>query len=209
MPRIAKKHGAYHHGNLRRVLLDTTVKVIEKEGVAAVSLHALTKRAGVSSGAPYHHFGSREELLAAVAIEGFELLVEEMHRAVDGVSTEPLAYLEGLGRAYIRFAIAHRGHFRVMFRAELHEHLGKGGGGAVDESLRLLEQAIVRCQEAGLVPPGDPRPLILLAWSTVHGASDLWIDGSLHDTQLVSSSDALIDTVASAFVALLTGNQRR
>src|SRR6185436_7903331 len=151
MARIAKKQGDYHHGNLRRVLLDAAIKVIEKEGVAAVSLHALTKRAAVSSGAPYHHFASREELLAAVATEGFELLVDEMKRTVQGADADPAAYLEGLGRAYIRFALAHRGHFRVMFRAELSKHLRKGAGGAVDESLQLLHGAIVRCQEAGLV----------------------------------------------------------
>jgi AcrR family transcriptional regulator len=208
MARIAKKQGDYHHGNLRRVLLDTAVKVIEKEGLAAVSLHALTKRAGVSSGAPYHHFASREELLTAVALEGFELLVEEMRRSVQGCEQNPAANLEGLGRAYMRFALTHRGHFRVMFRAELREHLGKGSGGVVDQALVQLQRAIVRCQDAGLVPPGDPRALVLLAWSAVHGACDLWIDGSLSEDQLVHSADELIDSVASTFVRLLTGGLR-
>jgi AcrR family transcriptional regulator len=209
MARIVKKQGVYHHGNLRRVLLDTAVRVIEKDGVAAVSLHALTKRAGVSSGAPYHHFASREQLLAAVALEGFELLVEEMHRAVIGCERDPAAYLEGLGRAYIRFAISHRGHFRVMFRAELRAHLGKGQGGVVDQALTLLQRAIARCQDAGLVPAGDPRSLVLLAWSTVHGASDLWIDSSLSEDQLVSNAEELVDSVAGTFVDLLTGRLRR
>ena len=63
MARIAKKSGAYHHGDLRRVLLETAVKVIDTEGVSALSLQALARRAGVSSGAPYHHFESRAFLL--------------------------------------------------------------------------------------------------------------------------------------------------
>jgi AcrR family transcriptional regulator len=207
MARIVKKQGVYHHGNLRRVLLDAAVRVLEKEGVAALSLHALTRRAGVSSGAAYHHFASREELLTAVALEGFELLVGEMHRAIAGTEADPAAYLEGLGRAYIRFAIAHPGHFRVMFRPELHAHLGKGAGGPADEGLKLLDQAIARCQAAGLAAHVDPRALVLLAWSTVHGVSDLWVNGSLSQDQIVCDEAALIDSVVGTLTRLVIGQR--
>lgn len=209
MARIAKKKGAYHHGNLRRVLLDAAARLIEKEGVSAVSLNALTRRTGVSSGAPYHHFASREQLLAAVAAEGFELLVAEMTRTVAGTEANPVAYLEGLGRAYIRFAIGHRGHFRVMFRAELQEQIAAADRRAVDEAFSLLQAAILRCQQAGEIPAGDTAALVVLAWSTVHGASDLWIDGSLTKEALVPDGPALADTVARTFVRLLTGQLRR
>lgn len=208
MVRIAKKAGAYHHGNLRRVLLDATVKLIEKDGVSAVSLHALTRRTGVSSGAPYHHFTSREQLLATVAAEGFELLVAEMQQSVAGTEADPVAYLEGLGRAYVRFAINHRGHFRVMFRAELADQLPADEQRPGDEAFGLLERAILRCQDAGKLPAGDARPFVLLAWSLVHGASDLWIDGSLTKVGLVPDGTDLADAVASTLVRLLTGQLR-
>ncbi|HEY0464201.1 MAG TPA: TetR/AcrR family transcriptional regulator [Polyangiaceae bacterium] len=208
MTRIAKKAGAYHHGNLRSVLLETAARVIEKDGVAAVSLHALTRRAGVSSGAAYHHFASREQLLAAVAAEGSALLVTEMRRVVDGLEQDPLAYLEGLGRAYVQFAVAHRGHFRVMFRSELRAHLTKAERATADEELSLLQQAIIRCQQAGLIARGNVASLALLAWSTVHGASELWIEGSLGDKGLVPDEQALATTIAASFVRLLTGQLR-
>ncbi|MEI9952265.1 MAG: TetR/AcrR family transcriptional regulator [Pseudomonadota bacterium] len=204
MTRIAKRAGTYHHGNLRSVLLETAARVIEKEGVAAVSLHALTRRAGVSSGAAYHHFASREQLLAALAAEGSALLVTEMRRVVEDLAHDPLAYLEGLGRAYIQFAVTHRGHFRVMFRAELRAHLTKEERDTADEALDLLQQAIVRCQQAGSIPEGDVGPLALLAWSTVHGASDLWIEGSLSDKGLVPDEKTLAKTITGAFIRLVS-----
>lgn len=208
MARIAKKAGTYHHGNLRSVLLEAAVRVIEKEGVSAVSLHALTRRAGVSSGAPYHHFASREQLLAAVAADGFGLLTREMQRAIEGV-TDPLTQLEGLGRAYIRFAIGHRGHFRVMFRKELRAHFSEEERRVSDEAFDLLERTIARCQQAGSIAPGEVEPLALLAWSTVHGASDLWIDGSLSEEGFVQDGEALAASVASGFVRLVAGQLRR
>ena len=206
--RISKKTGTYHHGDLRRVLLDTAVRVVEKEGVAALSLHALTRRAGVSSAAPYYHFENREQLLAAIAIEGFELLTTEMKRSAAG-SIGGLRYLEGLGRGYIRFALAHRGHFRVMFRPELREHLVASQRPEIRESFELLERAVAQAQAEGFAPPGDPRPLVLLAWSSVHGASTLWVDGSLADDGLVKNEDALADTIAHTLGGLLSGSASR
>ncbi|MGB3580721.1 MAG: helix-turn-helix domain-containing protein, partial [Roseiarcus sp.] len=62
----AKRKADYHHGNLRRALIDAAVSAIAKHGVDALNLRQLAARAGVTPGAPYHHFTHREELLAAV-----------------------------------------------------------------------------------------------------------------------------------------------
>ncbi len=210
MPRIAKKSGTYHHGDLRRVLLDAAVRTVEKEGVGALSLHAIARKAGVSSGAPYHHFESREQLLAAVAIEGFGLLAETMKRCAEEAEakllqseTPALAHLRGLGCGYVRFALAHRGHFRIMFRSELKAQLRKSKHPVVDEAFGMLEQAIERGQLEGRIAAGDPRPLVLLAWSAVHGASVLWIDGPLSAEGLVKDADALGPLVSDTLASLL------
>jgi AcrR family transcriptional regulator len=201
MARIAKKSGTYHHGDLRRVLLETAVRVIDADGLAALSLHALATRAGVSSGAPYHHFESREQLLLAIADQGFELLTAEMQRAADEAPGDAASRLYALGLGYIRFALAHRGHFRVMFRPELQAGLAPSaapGGGAFN----MLEQAVLQCQADGLAPRGDPMPLVLVAWSCVHGASALWIDGSLGNKRLVESEEKLATMISSTIVQL-------
>jgi AcrR family transcriptional regulator len=214
MNRIAKKPGAYHHGDLRRVLLETAVRVVEKEGVGALSLHAIAKKAGVSAGAPYHHFESRDQLLAAIAEDGFTLLVETMksqgEAAEERVRSESkvprrdrlaVVYLGGLGEGYIRFALAHPGHFRVMFRPEVKRHLRDAP--AVVESFSLLTQAVDRCRDAQAIVEGDSTSLVLLAWSAVHGAAALWVDGPLSEDGLVPDAEALGPMISNTLLGLL------
>jgi AcrR family transcriptional regulator len=208
MARIAKKSGTYHHGDLRRVLLETALRVIDADGLSALSLHALATRAGVSSGAPYHHFESREQLLVAIADQGFELLSAEMKRAAAEADDDAAANLRALGLGYIRFALAHRGHFRVMFRPELQANLANLSGVPGGSAFGMLQEAVLRCQKEGLAPSGDPMPLILVAWSCVHGASALWIDGSLGNKRLVESEEKLATMISSTIVRLFAGNGR-
>ncbi len=207
---MAKKSGAYHHGDLRRVLLDAAVRVVDKDGVAALSLHALARKAGVSSGAPYHHFDSREQLLAAIALDGYELLAAAMKQGAGEAAAHPgpgetaaQAELRGLGHGYVRFALAHRGHFRIMFRPELKAQLRHQEHAAVDEGFGMLKAAIARCQEEGSIAAGDPRPLVLLAWAAVHGASTLWIDGPLAEDTLVDGEAALGPAISDTLAGLL------
>ncbi|WP_418606964.1 TetR/AcrR family transcriptional regulator [Georgenia sp. SUBG003] len=105
----------YHHGDLRRAVLDAAVATIPETGPAGLSMRDLARRAGVSHAAPAHHFGDKAGLLTAVAAEGYDLLarvlVDAQHRTGD--------FLE-LGVAYVRFAVEHRAHFEVMFRPDLY-----------------------------------------------------------------------------------------
>ena len=115
------------------------------------------------------------------------------------------AHLRGLGLGYVRFALAHPGHFRIMFRPELKALLRKNKELAVDEAFGLLESAITRCQAEGILPAGDHRPLVLVAWSTVHGASVLWVDGPLSGENLVQDAESLAPVVADTLARLLFG----
>jgi AcrR family transcriptional regulator len=171
-----KKKGGYHHGELRRALLDVSVDVIAKHGVDALNLRYLALRAGVSSGAPYHHFADREALVAAIAEEGFGYLEAAMVKERDSAPDDATSRLAALGRAYVSFAITHRGHFRVMFRGNLRSpRLVR----AKPRAFRLLWDAVQECQRSGVAPGGDPQSLVLTAWSAVHGLATLWIDGAL------------------------------
>jgi AcrR family transcriptional regulator len=171
-----KKKGGYHHGELRRALLDVSVDVLEKHGVDALNLRELALRAGVSSGAPYHHFADREALLASIAEEGFGYLEADMIKERDSAPDDATSRLAALGRAYVSFATTHRGHFRVMFRGNLRSpQLVR----AKPRAFRLLWDAVLDCQRSGVAPSGDPQPLVLTAWSAVHGLATLWIDGAL------------------------------
>jgi len=172
----AKRKADYHHGNLRRALIDAAVSAIAKHGVDALNLRQLAARAGVTPGAPYHHFADREELLAAIAEEGFGRLGAELIAGRDAAGDEASARLEALGRAYINFAISCPGYFRVMFHGD-----GKSSGPSAPglRAFHLLRDAVLACQEAGTAPAGDPSALVLTAWSAVHGFATLWVDGAL------------------------------
>src|SRR5215217_2074126 len=89
---------AYHHGDLRRAILDAAVESISANGSAALSLRELSRRAGVSHAAPIHHFGDKAGVLTALAAEGDD-------------------FVEA-GVAYVRFAVLHKAHFEVMFRPD-------------------------------------------------------------------------------------------
>ncbi len=173
------KNTNYHHGDLKRALMDASLEVINKHGVAYLNLRKLAIHIGVSSGAPYHHFADRSELLTAIAKEGFELLELSMNKECESVIKDPSAKLEALGRAYIMFAISHPGHFKVMFRGDVNDKPNSESSKSGQRTFQLLCEAIQECQVSGSAPKGDPEPLVLHAWVTVHGLSSLLVDGSL------------------------------
>lgn len=105
----------YHHGDLRRALLAAAAEAITENGVAALSMRDLARRAGVSHAAPTHHFGDKAGLLTALATEGFDLL----GRALATSRLASNSFLE-MGVSYVRFAMTRRAHFEVMFRPDLY-----------------------------------------------------------------------------------------
>lgn len=155
-----------HHGDLRRALVEATVALLE-EGHHAPSLRQAARRAGVSPGAPYHHFGSRDGLMAAVAEAGFEALEEAQTRALAG-ETSAGPRLAAMTRAYVRFALEHPAHYEVLFAP-------RDGDEEPPESLRIiafaaferLVKAVADCR-----PDLDGPRLRSRArsvWGTAHG----------------------------------------
>ncbi|HJV40146.1 TetR/AcrR family transcriptional regulator [Caulobacter sp.] len=104
----------YHHGDLSRALVDAARKILETEGPGALSLRAVAREAGVSPAAPYHHFKDKNELLEAVAHEGWVELDQALSNA--RASTEnPRTRMTNLGVAYVRFARDNPALYRVMY----------------------------------------------------------------------------------------------
>ena len=195
---MARK-AAYHHGDLRRALLDAALAQIEDEGVAALSLREVARRAGVTHQAPYHHFADRAALLGALAAEGFSLLLRSMQTAQAAVKAGARARLVAAGKGYIDFALAHPGHFRLMFRPELHEGAQVPEGGA---AYQVLVDSVEAAQAVGEVPAGPPGALVTLCWSVVHGFALLWLDSQL--SAAASRKEAQAGTLAM-LDALLAG----
>jgi AcrR family transcriptional regulator len=198
------KKSGYHHGDLRRTLIDVSVEVIDQHGVDALNLRALATRAGVSSGAPYHHFADRAELLATIAEEGFQRLEAAMIGSRVGAPDAAGERLAAMGQAYVQFAITHPGHFRVMFRGDARPATTPALNTASQQAFGLLHKVIEDCQRAGVAPAGDPQPLVLTAWSLVHGLATLGVDGALARSNMDPDQMATVVThlVSRMFAAL-------
>jgi AcrR family transcriptional regulator len=117
MPR-AGKGGRYHHGDLRAALIDTAVELIGERGVRNFSLAEASRRLGVAVSAPYAHFSDRDDLLAAVAVRGYQLFAAQLLPAAES-DREPGARLAAMTAAYIRFAASQRPLFEVLYDAGL------------------------------------------------------------------------------------------
>ncbi len=109
--------GRYHHGDLASTLIATALEIVAEDGIDALSLRALARRAGVSHAAPYHHFKTKGELLHAIAEQGFARLSRNLEEAA--AKAAPGDELVELGCAYVAFAAANPAFFRVMFRPDL------------------------------------------------------------------------------------------
>lgn len=177
MPRGASTKSAYHHGDLRRAILDAALAILEKEGAEALTLREVARRLGVTSAAPYHHFADKEAILAAVAEEGFIELVAAMEPPPS--AKKPIAKLRAQGMGYVRFAAAHPAHYRVMFGRLVDIPKYPSLHVAADKAFNALLGSIVAAQAAKAIRAGDPTEHALVAWSTVHGLAMLWIDCAL------------------------------
>ncbi len=176
-PPSKQRKGSYHHGTLRRALIDAGFGLVEKGGATSLTLRAAARWAGVSAAAPYRHFQSRVELLAAVAEEGFRLLAEELRRVV-AAHDQPAKRLGEAGIAYVVFAAAHPARYQVMFNPELSERAAYPLLQAAEADTRkLLLSAVEDLHEAGLLNGRDPDELSLAAWSSVHGLASLITNG--------------------------------
>jgi AcrR family transcriptional regulator len=163
---------------LKESLLAAAVKVLGTKGPRAFTLREAARQAKVSHNAPYRHFRDKDELLAAVAAQGFERLADGMIAAA-APARNPLEALELSGRGYVQFALDWPEHFSAMFD----QPLGLGNypdfAAAGRRAFEVLLGNIVAAQSAGQLPAGDPNALALTAWSMVHGIAKLAIAGSL------------------------------
>lgn len=156
----------YHHGHLRPALIDAAVATVEEQGLAAMSLRGVARRAGVSHAAATYHFGDKAGLLTAVAVEGYRQLAEAL-RAEDQASH---GYLE-VGVAYVRFAVNHRGYFEVMYRPELYHPQDP----ALLEARAAAATQLYRSDQ----PDADRMATGIAAWALMHGVATLWLNGNM------------------------------
>jgi len=176
-----KPRQRYHHGNLRRALLDEALAMIASEGVEGLTLREIGARLGVSRTALYRHFTDKRALLEVVATEGFRTFREQLVAAWEDGGRGPAGF-DAMGLAYVRFAVANPSHYRVMFGGfvtsppRLPELATEAAG-----ALQALVDALRALQRDGLVRSEDPTTMARFVWAVVHGVAVLVIDGQLRE----------------------------
>jgi AcrR family transcriptional regulator len=190
-----RRRKPYHHGNLREALLEAAIRLIAEVGPTAFTLREVARRAGVSHNAPYRHFQDRDDLIAAVAAQGYreltQAMVESAARKSDAV--ERLKYA-GLG--YVTFALRRPEHFTVMFDAPISKRKHPDSVAAAEQAFATLLGFVKSAQAAGRLPSVDLRQMAMLAWTMVHGIAKLAITGRLPfrtNTEVLKFAEFVID----------------
>jgi AcrR family transcriptional regulator len=196
----------YHHGDLRRHLIEVGERLLDERGVEGFTLRECARRAGVSPSAPSHHFGNVTGLLTAIATIGFEGLTGAMEAALAGSDDTPGARLRAIGGAYIRYAVAHPARYRVAFGAmplDAHDPALREAGGRAMGILRGELRAL-RGEPAGEVGDLSFDAAVAFAWSAVHGFARLLIDGQLEAVDSTLDRDTFLGDIADRVLELVT-----
>lgn len=179
------------------------MQLIEREGLEALSVREAARQAGVTHQAPYRHFANKQELIAAIAEEGFHALREKAVAAMAEHPDDPVARLDAMAETYFVFAVEQPAQFRVMFGPEVADKSKFPAlRAAADAIMAMLTQVIAETQRTGRVRKGDPLDLALAGWSMMHGLASLAVNGpvaryphgSLTPRDLARSMIALLHT---------------
>jgi len=169
----------YHHGDLKNALIKAGIEILSKEGIDALSLRKVAKRAGVSHTAPYAHFVDKQALIAAIAAEGYKKLYEKLFAAQTS-QKDSLARLMAAAHAYLQFALDQPDHFRITFSGVVEAE--QNYPDYVEQSKRcfaLVVTVIEECQARGLFARGDTKLVAVSTWSFIHGFVHLLLANQL------------------------------
>lgn len=197
----SNRDAPYHHGALRDALLEAAERVLERGGLAGLTLRAVAREAGVSHAAPTHHFGDLTGLLSELAAIGFRQFNAAMMAAA-ATGTMPLEKAVAHAKAYVAFAQAHPGMYGLMFRTERLDMMRPSLHEAAEASFAGLAGAIGASRQeqiSGGALSLEQAAAIARAWSLVHGFTMLLLDGRLtdilHRLPEGTDADALLDAM--------------
>ena len=190
----------YHHGDLRRVLIDAALQLVNEGGADAVSVREAARRAGVSPGAPFRHFPSRDALIQAVAEEAQRRFRAEIEQALaDAPADNPLGRFRRIGLAYLRWAMRNPTHFEIISSRRLFDHdnadaVSRDNAALIDLTERTLAEAFA----AGQLRSADLKRVQIAGRALVYGFARMNIDGhfprwGVADADVERTAAAILD----------------
>jgi AcrR family transcriptional regulator len=173
--RGAPPSGSLSAADLRTRILEVSADLVAREGLAALSMREVARRAGVTHQAPYHHFADRESILAELVQRGFDELARRLDRAIcRALPRGAHAVLADTGMAYVAFALENEGLFRTMFRPEIVDHSRFADAQAAGDRAYAQLERMVAAVHGRCTPE-----LATMHWAQVHGLAGLLLDGGL------------------------------
>ncbi len=184
----------YHHGNLKEALLRAALELIAEKGPAGFTFAEAARWAGVSPAAPYRHFRDRDELMANVALRGFEQFEAALRRAWNSGRPDVFAALDRFGKAYLGFARAEPAYYSAMFEAGIPVSASAELRDAGERAFAVLREAAeALCAQ---IPPKDRPPALMVAlhlWAMAHGVASLFGRGDAARRSLPMSAEELLE----------------
>lgn len=169
----------YHHGNLRQALVEAALELIARHGPTGFTLSEAAKAADVTPAAVYRHFAGRDELLAEVARQGYDIFAALIEYAYNNGQPTALAAFEATGRAYLAFARKYPGHYMAMFESGLSFNAHPDLALVAGKARAVLERAAEKLSEQ---MPADRRPPATMfsahVWAMSHGVVELYMRGA-------------------------------
>lgn len=169
----------YHHGNLRQALVEAALALIAEKGPQGFTLSEAAKTADVTPAAVYRHFAGRDDLIAEVARQGYDIFAALMEFAYNGGKPTALAAFEATGRAYLAFARKYPGHYMAMFESGLSFNDWPDLAQTAQKARGVLEKAAAELATA--LPPGKRPPASMFSahiWAMSHGVVELFMRGA-------------------------------
>jgi AcrR family transcriptional regulator len=178
-----KQSKAYHHGDLKQALLKACLAWVEKKGTESLSLRSLAQQIGVSHAACYRHFRDKNDLLQALAEEGFRIFHGYLRQALalKGISAEQRFMEQGL--QYIRFAKDHPEHFQLMWSADVQRNKSEGVRKEAGQGFQALLTATEEWKKE-ISLQQDSLEIALQAWIQVHGTATLLLSNQFQENPL-------------------------
>jgi AcrR family transcriptional regulator len=184
----------YHHGNLKEALIRAALELIAEKGPAGFTFAEAARFAGVSPAAPYRHYRDRDDLLADVALRGFEQFADALTKAWDDGRPDPMTAFERMGKAYLAFARAEPAYYSAMFETGISPTTSTELGAAGDRAFAVIRNASERLISG--LPVGKRPPALMVAlhvWSMSHGIASLFGRGDAARRPLPMSTDELLE----------------
>jgi len=179
MPVKPKERGRYHHGDLRRSLMDAALELVQERGPHGFTMREAARRAGVSSGAPYKHFADRDALMRELLIEGWDKMNQAMEAQM-AAEENPTQRFRAMGIAHVVFAVRHPAYFRVMNTPEFSDpsrdpRIAERFESSQGWMVGLLEEA----RRRGEIANHEPLVMVLAGQCLTYGLARMFVDGHL------------------------------